>query len=121
MARKEIDLGNYDGVNVHIVVEDDSIAAGTNTVPGSVAFRNDNEHPVTELEGQFNSKLNIMPSNFSFNKISPGNIKTSHILVNVPESTKPGSYDILVDFDFKIDTPPETTRPLVVEVTKASS
>ena len=118
MPRKEMDLGSYDGVNVHFVVEDDSIPAGTNTVPGVVTLRNDNPHPVTEFEGQFDSKLNIMPSNFSFSRINPGSSKTVHILVNVPKSTKPGNYDIKVEFDFKIDTPPATSRPLVVEVTK---
>ncbi len=118
MARKEINVGTYDGLNVQIVVEDDSIPAGTNTVPGMVSFRNDNQHPITELEGQFNSKLNIMPSSFSFNKINPGNIKNTHILVNVPKSTKPENYEIKVDFDFKIDTPPATSKGLTVQVTK---
>ncbi len=119
MSRKEVDLGTHNGLNIRMVVEDESIPAGTNTVPGVMTLRNENPHPVTELEGQFESQLNIMPSNFSFNKINPGSTKTVHILVNVPKSTEPESHDIKVDFDFKIDTPPAVTRPLTVEVTKA--
>lgn len=117
MPGKEMNLGSYDGVNVHLAIEDDSIPAGTNTVPGVMTLKNDNPHPVTELEGQFNSKLNIMPSNFSFARINPGSSKNVHLLVNVPKSTQSGNYDIEVDFDFKIDTPPATSKALVVEVT----
>lgn len=111
-----MDLGTCDGLNVYLTIEDDSIPAGTNTVPGVMTLRNDNPHPVTELEGQFNSKLNIMPSNFSFARISPGSSKDVHLLVNVPKSTQPGDYDIIVDFDFRIDTPPATSKALVIEV-----
>ncbi len=118
MAQKQIDLGEYDGVAVQLMVEDDSMPAGTSTVPGVLTIRNDNPHPVTELEGQFNSPLNVMPSNFNFAKINPGNSKSTHILVNVPKTTKPGKYEIKVDFDFKIDTPPATTKPLTIAVTK---
>lgn len=71
-----MDLGTFDGLNVHFAVEDDSVPAGTGTVPGIVVLRNDNPHPITELEGQFNSKVNIMPSSFSFARINPGNSKT---------------------------------------------
>lgn len=118
MPRKEMNLGTYNGLNIRLAVEDDNIPAGTNTVPGVITLRNDNPHPVTELEGQFNSQLNIMPSNFSFAKIHPGSSKNAHILLNVPKSTKPGDYEIKVDFDFKIDTPPATSNVLVVEVTQ---
>ncbi len=118
MPGKEMNLGSYDGLNVRLAIEDDTMPAGTNTVPGVMTLKNDNPHPVTELEGQFNSKLNVMPSNFSFAKINPGSTKNVHLLVNVPKSTQPGTYDIVVDFDFKIDTPPVTSKSLAVEVTE---
>ena len=121
MARTEMDLGTYAGVNVNILIEDDSIVAGTQTVPGTVSLRNDNPYPVTELEGRFDCQLNIMPSSFNFKKIEPENNKSIHFLIVVPESTKPGPYEIKVDFDFKIDTPPSTTRALRVNVAKAAA
>lgn len=111
-----MNLGTYDGLTIRLVVEDDNIRAGTNTVPGVIILRNGNPHPVTELEGQFNSQLNVMPSNFSFAKIHPGNSKNAHILLNVPKSTKPGDYEIKVDLDFKIEPPPATSNAFVVEV-----
>lgn len=118
MSGIEMDMGSYDNMRIHLTIGDDSIPAGTNTVPGIITLKNENPHPVTELEGQFNSKLNIMPSNFSFARINPGSSKNVHILVNVPKSTEPGTYEIKVDFDFKIDTPPATSNALVVEVTQ---
>jgi uncharacterized membrane protein len=111
-----MDLGSYHGLSVRLTIEDDSITAGTNTVPGVMTLRNDNTYPATELEGHFNSKLNIMPSNFSFARISPGSSKDVHLLVSVPKSTQPGDYDITVAFDFRIDTPPATSKALVIEV-----
>jgi hypothetical protein len=118
MPRKEMNLGTYDGLTIRLVVEDDNIPVGTNTVPGVITLRNDNPHPVTEVEGQFNSNLNIMPSNFSFARINPRTSKNVHILLNVPQSSKPGKYEINVDLDFKIDTPPATSNAFVVEVTQ---
>lgn len=119
MARTQMDLGSYDGMSVNLIIDDDSVPAGTNTVPGTLSLHNENPYPVTELEGQFNCKLNIMPSTFNFKKIDTGNSKTIHFLVNVPESAEAGSYEIKIDFDFKIDTPPSTTRALTINVTKA--
>lgn len=116
MAGKEMDLGSFDGVNVHLTIEDDSIEPGTSSVPGVLTLRNDNPHPVTDLEGQFVSKLNIMPSSFSFAKINSDSSRQAHYLVNVPQSTQPGDYNIRVNLDFKIDTPPATSEALVVEV-----
>lgn len=121
MPGKEMDLGSFDGVNVHLTIEDDSILAGTSSVPGVVTLRNDNPYPVIELEGEFVSKLNAMPSNFSFAKVDPGTSQHLHYLVNVPQSTHPGNYDIMVELDFKIDTPPATSKALVVEVLRPTT
>lgn len=119
MARADIDMGTYDDVSLNFSISSDKIAAGTLTVPGTLSIRNDNPNPVIEFEGQINSVLNIMPSNFNFKKINPGDTKTIHLLVNVPESTDPGKYEVKIDFDFKIDTPPTTSRSLIIEVIKA--
>lgn len=117
MAKKEADLGIHHGVQVSMSIEDDSIASGSGTVPGIVTLRNNNKYPVTELEGQIKSELNIMPSNLSFKKIDSGGNKTVHFLVNVTDATEPGNYKINVDFDFKIDTPPATTSDMTIDVT----
>jgi hypothetical protein len=119
MARTEMDMGTYDGVNVNFIINDDEIAVGTLTVPGILSLKNENSHPVIEFEGQIDSKLNIMPSNFNFKKINSGDTKTIHLVLNVPESTEPGTYEIKINLDFKIDTPPTTTRALMITVTKA--
>jgi len=118
MARIGMDMGKHDGVKVDMSIDEGSIVAGTNTVPGTLSLKNENLHPVIELECQIDSKLNIMPSNFSFKKINPGDTKTVHLVVNVPESTEPGSYKIMINLDFKIDTPPVVTPALTITVTK---
>lgn len=115
---KTMNLGTYDGVNVNMTIADETIIAGTNTVPGSLSLKNENSHPVVELESQIDSKLNVAPSNFGFKKINPGDTKTIHFIINVPESTAPSTYDIKVKFDFKIDTPAAVTNGLLVTVIK---
>ena len=119
MSRIKMDMGTFNGVNVSCIFEDDSIEAGTLTVPGILILKNENVHPVMEVEGQIVTELNIMPSNFNFKKINSGDSKKIHLIVNVPKSTEPGNYEIKIDFDFKIDTPPSTTRALMIEVKKA--